>query len=369
MGWLKDKLVYRPLAFAETAESIAQVHKVLRVRPGDTVAGIASSGDVLLSFLPNAPARVYGYDFNPVQTAVSRLRQELYRRTDLDHFHKFLGLRHARREEREGLWNHLKPYMGGMAPVVERLPIANGILEHGMSAWLARMIDKALRWNLPEKDYQRLLSPGTGKEERLALYEQWRSAWLNRAVATVFCLGRVVFQHFFFPPAQVANSDYPKKALRDAPALLKPMFASGFADNPVVGRHMTQRIPSEHEQYLFGTQAWNGIVTNIDRIAFETAGVDSGLRGLPAASVDAIYLSNAPDYLKKPGLESFADAVTHAARPGARVFYLSLDTHDPFQLQGVPVPWRLDTALADRLMTEEDPVGVYRYLGAGVMPE
>lgn len=367
MSWLKDTFVYRPLAFAETAESIAQVHKVLRVGEGDTVAGIASSGDVLLSFLPLKPAKVYGYDFNPVQTAVSRLRQELYRRHDRKCFERFLGLESAPAEERLRQWLELKPHLGDLAAQVERLPIAGGILDYGMSAWLSRMIDLALRWNLPAADYKRLLDPATPKDERMRLYDVWRGATLNRAVAAVFSAGRGLFQHFFFPPAQVANSEYPQKALKDAPALLKPMFASGFADNPVVGRHMTHRIPSEHEAYLFGPKAWAGIAANIDRIRFDTAGIDAALKALPAQSVDAIYLSNAPDYLKVPGLESFAAAVRHAARPGARVFYLSLDTNDPFELQKVAVPWTLDRALATRLMTEEDPVGVYRYLGAGTV--
>lgn len=368
MSWFRDRFVYRPLAFAETAESIAQVHAVLQVKPGDTVAGIASSGDVLLSFLPLAPAQVYGYDFNPVQTAIARLRQELYRRAGVERFQSFLGIRAASRAERAAWWAELRPHLGEHAPTVERLPIEDGILDHGMSAWLSRMIDAALRWNLSRADYAKLLRPETPREERMRLYEVWRGASLNRTVAWVLSAGRGVLQNFFFPPAQVANSEYPQKALRDAPALLKPMFASGFADNPVVGRHMTRRVPTEHERYLFGAAAYAGIHAHVDRISFATAGVDAALLALPARSVDAIYLSNAPDYLKQPGLESFAAAVSHAAKPGARVFYLSLDTNDPWELQRVPVPWTLDRALAARLMTEEDPVGVYRYLGAGTMP-
>lgn len=361
MGWLKDRFVYRPLAFAETAESIQQVHDVLQVRPGDTVAGIASSGDVLLSFLPCGPDTVLGYDFNPVQTAIARLRQELYRRMDRDRLERLLGLKPA--TDRLQLWNELKPHLGEHAAQIERLPIESGILDYGMSAWLSRMIDLMLRWNLSSVDYRKLLDASTPREERLRLYDVWRGAALNRTIAWVLSLGRGVLQHFFFPPAQVANSDYPQKALRDAPALLKPMFASGFADNPVVGRHMTGRIPSEHERLLFGHQAWNGISQNIDRISFGTAGIDAALKALPARSVDAIYLSNAPDYLKVPGLESFAEAVRHAAKPGARVFYLSLDTNDPWELQNVRAPWKLDRELASKLMSQ-DPVGVYRYLAA-----
>lgn len=364
MGWLKERFVYRPLAFAETAESIQQVHDVLQVRAGDTVAGIASSGDVLLSFLPLSPARVFGYDFNPVQTAIARLRQELYRRMDRDRLERLLGLKPA--SDRLALWSELKPHLGEHAAQIERLPIESGILDHGMSAWLSRMIDLALWLSLPKADYSKLLEASTSREERMRLYEVWRAAPLNRTVAWVLSAGRGVLQHFFFPPAQVANSDYPQKALRDAPALLKPMFASGFADNPVVGRHMTRKIPGEHERMLFGPEAWNGISKNIDRISFETAGIDAALKALPARSVDAVYLSNAPDYLKAPGLESFAEAVRHAAKPGARVFYLSLDTNDPWELQKVPVPWTLDREVAARSMSA-DPVGVYRYLGAGRM--
>jgi S-adenosylmethionine-diacylglycerol 3-amino-3-carboxypropyl transferase len=364
---LKDRFVYSPLAFAETAEAIAPIHRVLSVGPGDRVAGIASSGDVLLSLLPLGPEQVLGFDFNPAQTAVAALKLELYRRADRDTYERFMGMAPCEGHERRRIFESLAPRLGDLAAVADRLPIEQGVLNHGMSAWLSRLIDLALRVNLSRASYERVLDVRTGRDERLALFEEFRASRVNRLVAApLLRIGRHAFKHFLFPPAQCANSDYPARALMDAPELARPMFRAGFADNPVVGRHITGRIPGEHETYLFSRAAWDGIRAHADRISFATASLDVAIAALPAASLDAIYLSNAPDYLKRPGLESFAGAVRHAARPRARVFYLSLDPSCPFANAGVATPWTLDRDLARDLM-DQDTAGVYRYLGAGVV--
>jgi S-adenosylmethionine:diacylglycerol 3-amino-3-carboxypropyl transferase len=82
-------------------------------------------------------------------------------------------------------------------------------------------------------------------------------------------------------------------------------------------------------------------------------------------SIDAIYLSNAPDYLRPDGLESLAAGVRHAARPGARVYYLSLDDVCAFERSCVAVPFRRVRAVEER-MRAADPVGLYRFLGVGI---
>lgn len=363
----KDRFVYSPLAFAETAESIAQIHEVFRLAPGETMAGIASSGDVALSLLACDPARILAFDFNPAQTALSVLKQEAWRRLDVVPYQQFMGLATAGQGERWARWLELRPFVTAHVRHLERMKLRSGVLDSGMSAWLSRLIHLALRLNLSKDDLALAMSPTSTQAQRLALFDLFEAGWLNRfLVGPLLRHGRGLFQHFLFPPAQCAHSDYPRRALMNVTRLARPMFAAGFADNPVVGRHMTGAVPSEHVQFLYGAPIYPTIRSRLDRLSFETAPLDVALRALPARSVDAVYLSNAPDYLRKPGLESFAAAVAHAARPGARVFYLSLDEQCPFSLSSVPTPWSLDPQRS-RVLMDRDPVGVYRFLGAGVV--
>lgn len=366
--WARERFVYSPLAFAETAESIQQVHDVLQVGEGDTVAGIASSGDILLSFLAKNPEQVLGFDYNPAQTAIASLKKELFRRRDVDTYERFLGLLPSSAQERWKVWTELRPHLAEHATRIERLSLGKGILNHGASAWISRMIGLGLRMSLSRASYRKLLDPATTVDERMALFDEVKGSRLNRLLlGPVLRHGRGIFQYFFFPPFFCATSDYPKRALCDAVELARPMFRAGFADNPVVSRHMTGKIPSEHQRLLFADETWSRIRSNVDRAVFETAPLDQGLQSLPAQSVDAVYLSNAVDYMSQEALTGMAGCVRRVARPGARVFYLSLDIRCPFQAHGVETPWVLDTALATHLMSV-DTVGVYRYLGAGKVP-
>lgn len=366
--WARETFVYSPLAFAETAESIQQVQDILQVGEGDTVAGITSAGDVFLSLLAKNPRQVWGFDYNPAQTAIASLKKELFRRRDAYTYKSLLGLLPSNSAERWKVWSELKPHLAEHATRIERLALEEGILNHGASAWISRMIDLGLKLSLSTASYRKLLAPETSLEERLSIFDEVKQSRLNRSLlGPILRQGRAVFQYFFFPPFFCSTSDYPRRALMDAVELARPMFQAGFADNPVVSRHITGRIPSEHERLLFSPSSWSRIRANVDRIDFQTAPLDQGLDSLPACSVDAIYLSNAVDYLKKDGLTGLAGRVRRVAKPGARVFYLSLDIRCPFEAHGVETPWKLDKALADRSMAE-DTVGVYRYLGAGRFP-
>lgn len=366
--WFKDNLVYSPLAFAETAESCEQVQEVLQVREGDRVAGIASGGEIFLSFLRFRPEKVMGFDFNPAQAAVCNLKKEVIRRHDVGTYRAFFGIDEMPAERRHEIYQSVRGALGEYASVCDRMHIGNGILNHGATAWISRMIGLAYRTNLSKASYQKLMSLETTREERMELFQEFRAGFINKYVAgPLLKHGRHLFQHFFFPPPQVANSDYPLRALMDAAYLTRPMFESGVADNPVVGRHITGRVPSEHEELLYSDEGYHAMRDGLDRVAFGTAPIDQAMKEMPPNSVDCIYLSNAPDYLKKEGLESFCDAVRHVARKGARVFYLSLEPKCPFQSHGVEMPWVLDIDRADAIMSR-DPVGIYRYLGAGIVP-
>lgn len=360
---LRDAFVYSPLAFAEPAESIELAQRALQVQPGDTVAGITSSGDILLSLLMCQPARIHGFDANPTQTALARLKRALCASVSLDRAIALLGLAPQSRRERLDTWSDLRPQLGADAALLERFDIGAGLLNCGTTRKLFHLTMLALPMCLGRRRWRQLASPGLTAASRMRLLQEMRQRiayrWFLRPTLQA---GRRLFQHFLYPPALCLNSDHPRRALGDILQSYSRLFEVGLCENPVFERYITGRIPREQIHYLYSTGAWRVLKERSEDIHFETAPIQNGLLQLHPRSIDAFYLSNAPDYLRPDGLRVLSRALSHAARPGARVFLLSLDSQCPFDRCGVPVAFERSDEL-EQALTRADPVGLYRYVG------
>lgn len=359
----RDRFVYGRLAFAEPAESIRLARQALRVEPGHTVAGITSSGDILLSLLADGPASVRGFDSNPTQTALARLKLILRHHASLDHSLGFLGLTGLSPRGRMAFWVSLKRHLGTHADYLDVRNVEAGLLNSGVATRLAGAALAALRYLAGRDDYARLVALDTAASVRMEILDRVRRGKRYRyAVKPPLRSARVLFQHFFFPPALCTNSDYPRRALKDLLCYFERVFEIGFSDNPVFCRHLTGAIPDEQVEHLYSPAAWTTVQGSECSVTFETLSLESGLAALGKGSTDAFYLSNAPDYMRPEGLQRLAEALIHAARPGARVYYLSLEPGCPFDRCHVVMPFH--HAVADeRELRQADPVGLYPYLG------
>ena len=363
---IRDAIAYRPLAFAEPAESIELARTALGLRPGGHVAGITSSGDILLAMLADGAGRVSGFDANPVQTALARLKLLLCERISVEQAVGMLGLRDMPRDERMAMWASLRAGLGEDAAILERFDVGGGVVNSGTTRKLFRWMSSAMRACIGRAETERLVGAGSTEADRLRLLEELRGKRLYRfLIRPMLSAGGGVFQHFLYPPALCANSDHPRRALRDILQSYRRLFEVGFHDNAVLARHLTGEIPREQIERLYSAGPWAELRQRADAIRFETAAIQRGLMSLERGSADAIYLSNAPDYLRPDGLRELAAAVRHAARSGARVYYLSLDDACVFERCGVRVPYRRAREVEEQL-TAADPVGLYRFLGVGI---
>lgn len=363
---IRDAWVYRPLAFAEPAESIELAHRALRVKPGESVAGITSSGDILLSLLACRPARVHGFDANPTQTALARLKRALCAGESLDRATALLGLAPRSRRERLSIWHDVRPQLGADAELLERFDVGAGLLNCGTTRKLFRLTMFALPLCLGRDRHRRLISPDSTPASRIALFEELHGRTAYRWVVRPFLhAGRRLFQHFVYPPALCLNSDHPRRALGDLLDSYSRLFEVGLHENPVFERFITGRIPREQVQYLYSPHAWDTLALRCGDIRFETALIQHGLAQLRPGSIDAFYLSNAPDYLRPNDLRALSAALSRTARPGARMFYLSLDPQCPFERCGVPLTFERCASL-EQSLARDDPVGLYRYIGVRV---
>ncbi len=363
---LRDALVYRPLAFAESAESLELAHSALRVQPGETVAGITSSGDLLLSLLSCQPGTVRGFDANPTQTALARLKCLLCREASLERALGFLGLGRQPTAQRYATWSALRGRLGRDAALIEPYDLGGGLLNCGMSWKLMGLMCLGFRTCLGRSGFQRLVSADTTAADRLRLHSSLnRSRFYRRAARPLLHGGSRLWQHFLYPPALCRNSDYPRRALQDLLAHFRRLFEIGFHENPVFCRYLTGRIPPEQSRHLYAPAAWANLKRRLPDVRFETCSIEAGLRSLDPASVDAFYLSNAPDYLGPEDLRSLSAALSRAARPGARLYLLSLEPRCPFERHGIPMSFSSDRQQEHQLHAA-DPVGIYPYLGVRV---
>ena len=362
-GFLRDRFIYRRLAFAEPAESIVVARTAMQVRPGDSVAGVTSSGDLLPALLHDGASQIHGFDANPTQTAIAVAKVHIRENLSLNDGLKLLGLKDATPDQRLAIWHTLLSVDQARELSIERRHAAEGLLNAGMSTRLARGVLTVLRSIASSADYQRLVASGTTDAERLAVFQSLRDNWRYRYGVQPFTRanGRWL-QYFLFPPAICANSDYPRRALQDLLAHFARLFEVGFHDNPVFCRHLTGNLPQEHIENLYSAEAWEAIGKCASQVKFDTLAIDQGLLRLESESVDAIYLSNVPDYLRPDGLERLQLALIHAARVGARVYYLSLDPSCPFERTNLRWPFHRSSEL-ECALTEIDNVGLYPFLG------
>jgi hypothetical protein len=236
-----------------------------------------------------------------------------------------------------------------------------------MSRWISRAVAAGLVCCVGMAAYRRLMERGSTREERLTIHEGLLRSWPYRLVfRPLLRLGRGLFQHLFYPPALCANSDYPRRALEDIGPLHRRLFAAGFADNPALGRHLTGAVPSEQQDRIYAPAVWEAMKAGARVARFETASIHAGIGAAPRGGIDAFYLSNCPDYLRPPALTELSRLVRRAARPGARVFYLSLEPRSPFAAHAIEVPWRQDDSLARDLLAS-DTVGLYPFVGVGTV--
>lgn len=359
----RNKYVYGRLAFAEPAESIRLARQALKIKPDDAVVGITSSGDILLSFLADRPASIRGFDANPTQTALAQLKHTLCHEVSLDHSLGFLGLAQLSAHERVATWSTLKQYMGPHAIHLESLKIKKGLLNTGVSIKLTRYVFAMLRYLAGPKDFARLIAPETTASQRLEIFDKIKSRKRYRYCARpLLHSGSELFQHFFFPPGLCANSDYPKRALKDLLGYFERLFEVGFHRNPVFHRHLTGDIPDEQVEHIYSPTAWKTIKESDSYVSFETCSLEDGFFELKKNSTDAFYLSNAPDYFRSDRLHRLAQALEHAAKPGARVYYLSLDSNCPFDRCHIDMPFQ-HLESDERDLRNADSVGLYPYLG------
>ncbi len=353
---IDEKNLYGNLAFAETCESLALIHRALDVGPRDRVAGVTSSGDVLLSMVARG-AKVIGFDANPAQTALAHFKLAAIQHLDVDAYLGLMGVTEA--VDRTKTFDRISramPTVERAAMIARRDWIEEGVLNRGMTHKIIRAMVKSFSRLVDEDRLQLFLGHRGTPEERSAVLDEVLSRpFVRLMLAPLLRRFNAQLKWLFFPHRICRVSTRPDEMIAEFFETFRPLFVRGGRDNPVLCRSATGLVHDEWRTFLYDDAIFARIRDGADQISMTTRELTEGLELLPEGWATAIYLSNVPDYLTPDGLDALVAAIHRAGAPGARVLYFSLCDEDRL---GARLGPRIPEAEHQRLYAD-DNVHIY----------
>jgi len=322
-----ERNLYGALAFAETAESLTLIRRALAPVEGARIAGITSSGDVLLMLAAQGAAEIAGFDMNPAQTALAELKRTAASSLDVATYRRFLGIDPAPAHERKILFDRVgrREARAVFAPDAIEAGLVNRgmthLIIHGLAALLAKTV-------APETMALFLGEGGTDADRARALDRLLQRSVVKRGFAPALEAAAPQLKWLFFPHTLCRVSTRPDAMIARFFETFRPLFVGGAKKNPVLSRSATGVLHPDWDAELLSEARFAAIAKMGDRLRFETRAITGGLAALPPRWANRIYLSNAPDYLTDAELAALGRAIAHAAAPGARVLYFSLTDED-----------------------------------------
>jgi len=325
---LRERNLYGALAFAETAESLRICQSALQVGPSDRVAGICSSGDVLLSLLANGPEQVVGFDLNAVQVALAELKRAAIMHLDVQAYLELFGVAPATRAWRLCTFDRLTratPSSTRRLLLNRRAWVPKGMLNHGMTHLIIVAIVATLRRMVDAETFALLLGHHGQREERRTclnrLIERPSTRYGLALLARTFA---PQLKWLFFPHKLCRVSTRPDEMVADFFETFRPLFEGGAKNNPVLARSAAGHVHPEWTEHLYSAQSFSQINDASTRLRLEVLDLTAGLATLPDKWATRLYLSNAPDYLTPHELQALIDQVRRVSAPGARILHFSL---------------------------------------------
>lgn len=358
---LRERNLYGALAFAETAESLRICQHALQVGPSDRVAGICSSGDVLLSLLSEGPEQVAGFDSNPTQVALSEFKRAAMSHLTVREYLELFGVASASAEWRLRTFDRLTratPSSTRRLLLDRRAWVPRGVLNHGMTHLIIRAIVTTLRRIVDAQTYSLLLGEhGSDMERSQCLDRIIQQPAARLGLAPFARLFASQLKWLFFPHKLCRVSSRPDEMVADFFETFRPLFERGAKNNPVLARSVAGHVHSEWTEHLYDAQRFERIRTHCSRLSLQTSDLTDGLRTLPDGWATRLYLSNAPDYLTEAELSDLVHEVRRVSAPGARILHFSLLDTDRLGSQ-IGAPARELEALA-----ASDNVHLYPMIG------
>mgnify|MGYP002780423310 CR=1 FL=1 len=335
----KQKLLDRAFAFAFKGLVYAQIWEdpvvdmeALAIRPGDRIATIASGGCNVLSYLSADPGEIVAVDLNTAHVALNKLKTAaLANLPDYRHFRRFFAEADTPTNVR-AYKAHVQPHLDDVSrrywegrDLLGRRRIngfAKGLYKRGLLGGfigLAHAVAKMHRLD------PRVMLGANNIAEQQAIFDAKFAPifdrrfirWLTDQPASLFGLG--------IPPAQFDALGGDAKMADVLRARLEKL-ACGFdlKDNyfawQAFGRGYGKGESMPLPPYLQESH-YAAIKARAGRVTIRHANMTDMLAASPTASFDRFILLDAQDWMDDAQLNALWAAITHAAKPGARVLF------------------------------------------------
>lgn len=329
---LRERNLYGALAFAETAESMRLCQEALQIGPGDRVAGICSSGDVLLSLLSEGPEQVVGFDINPTQVALAELKRAAIDHLEVDAYLELFGVASASPRRRLAAFDRITRALSPSLRrhlLARRGWVAKGMLNHGMTHLIIRALVNTIERVVDADTFSLFLGEhGSDAERARRLDELIEQPVTRYALAPFARRFAPQLKWLFFPHKLCRVSTRPDQMVAEFFETFRPLFVRGVKDNPVLARSAAGHVHPEWTEHLYDEARFSSIAARQDSLRLEVMDLTAGLRTLPGGWATKLYLSNAPDYLTNAELAELVEQVRRVAAPGARILHFSLLDED-----------------------------------------
>ena len=325
---------FRGLVYPQIWEDPVVDMKALAIQPSDHVVAIASGSCNILSYLIADPARISAVDLNGAHIALGRLKVCALRHLpDQRSFFTFFGKADSPTNS-DAYQQYVRPHLDATSAAYwdarrgfgrRRIDaFTRNFYKSGLLGWFIGAGHRLGR--LYGCDPRAILAAKTVEEQRAIfethiapVFDKGLSRWLARQPAALFGLG--------IPPAQFRklSAERPGGVLAVLRHRLERL-ACGFDLQTnyfawqAFGRSYAGANEGALPPYL---QAANHptIRERAGRVSYAQQSVTAFLQRQPTASVDAVVMLDAQDWMSDADLTALWTEIVRTARPGARVIF------------------------------------------------
>jgi S-adenosylmethionine-diacylglycerol 3-amino-3-carboxypropyl transferase len=317
-----ERVDFGGIRYANCWEDASVLAEALAPLRGARALSIASAGDNSFSLLARGAARVLAVDLSPAQLALVALKRAAFLALDHDELLGFLGARPC--PERLRLYARVREPLEADARRfwdARRADVARGVIHAGRLERYFRLFGRIV---LPlvhsRATRDALFEPRSGEARARFVARRWdtpRWRLLFRVFFSRLLLGRLGRDPAFFDHVE---GPVGARLLQRTNAALARLDAG---TNPYLFYALCGRYGPALPDYL-RPEHHAAIRAAAERLVPWLGSLEEVIAELPAASLDAVNLSDVPEYMTEPAWHALLRGVVAACAPGARIAWWTL---------------------------------------------
>lgn len=347
-----------PIRYSQSWEDHKIIENGLKIKKGDKVVSVLSSGDNFFNLLRFEPEIIYGFDKNIAQFYEVKLKIEAIKNLEYKEFIILLGHK-GKDAERIKIFDYLKDRLDIETYTFwekHKKIIYKGISTQGFTEKKISFERKIIKFFLGE--YFSIFINSNDIHERKQIFEKKIYKSSLRFFSKIF-INKIM-----------AHISYHKDLIRNLPPnfnynkifweKIRRVFVDiGCVNNPYLSWFFTGNLPHNQQfwQPYLQEKDYNTIRENLDKTKIFKKDLYEGLKDIESNSVNAFYISDIFDWMNYNQMEKTLREILRVGRNGTKVisFVILYDKKIPEDLKKY---FTYDEAY-NRKLFEIDRVGFY----------